>query len=128
MNLTKENIEKILSYLSYFENNNNEFYTVDPKDMFYPYVYSSKVNEFEKALYDENILINFDWPKWQPEAKKMLDDESLIKSADIDTLRKLLTVHVRKERFCAGHLVSMIESGHILAILRRLREISLSME
>lgn len=97
MNLTKENIENILSYLSYFENNNNEFYTIDPKDMFYPYVYSSKVSEFKKALYDENMLIDFDWPKWQPEAKKMLDDESLIKSAGLDTLRKLLTVMLEKK-------------------------------
>ena len=40
-------------------------------------------------------------------------------SADLLTLRKLLTTHIRADRFTEGHL----ESGHITAILRQLKQI-----
>jgi len=39
----------------------------------------------------------------------------------VDVIRKLLTTHVRKERFCEGHLLAMFESGHIVNVLRRLK-------
>jgi hypothetical protein len=39
------------------------------------------------------------------------------------TLRKLLTTHVRADRFVEGHLAGVLESGHMLAILRRLKDI-----
>ena len=29
----------------------------------------------------------------------------------------LLTLHVRKEKFCEGHIAAMIEAGHIRRIL-----------
>jgi hypothetical protein len=35
----------------------------------------------------------------------------------------LLTTHSRKDRFCEGHLAAMFENGHIVALLRRLREL-----
>ena len=126
--ITKENINKILEYIPYFEGKGRSFYSVDKTDMFYPYVYSKEVYGFEKALYDENIVIVFDWGKWQLQAEKIYNEPELLENADLETLRKLLTLHVRKERFCAGHLVGMIKSGHILAILERLEEISSVMD
>lgn len=39
------------------------------------------------------------------------------------TLRKLLTAHVRADRFSEGHLASVLESRHITAMLRRLKRI-----
>jgi len=36
---------------------------------------------------------------------------------------ELLTAHVRGDRFVEGHLASVFESGHITAILRRLKQI-----
>jgi hypothetical protein len=51
-----------------------------------------------------------------------------LETANLLTLRKLLTVHVRKDRFVEGHLARMLECGHITAILRRLREVRAGME
>ena len=34
-------------------------------------------------------------------------------AADIETIRKLLTTHVRKDRFCEGHLGLMHSNGHL---------------
>ena len=69
----------------------------------------------------------FDWTEWQESAKKFVDSPKKIEKADATTIQKLLTTHSRADRFCEGHLASMFESGHIVALLRRLREIRASM-
>jgi hypothetical protein len=43
--------------------------------------------------------------------------------ADLLTLRKLLTLHVRGDRFVEGHLASVLESGHVTDILERMQQI-----
>jgi hypothetical protein len=35
----------------------------------------------------------------------------------------LITIHVRKERFCEGHLPAVVKCGHMAALLRRLKEL-----
>jgi hypothetical protein len=57
-------------------------------------------------------------------AVKYVNDPDQIESADVEVLRKLLTTHVRQERFCEGYLAAMFENGHILALLRRLKQIA----
>ena len=39
----------------------------------------------------------------------------------LGTIRKLLTLHVQKERFAPGHLTRMVRRGHLAAVLKRLR-------
>ena len=121
--VTKENILKILEFLPYFESEDHVFFQIDNQNLMDPYVYDGKVLDFIKTLYDENIIYSFDWVKWQPEAIEYYDSLDLLKNADLDTLRKLLTVHIRKERFCSGHLAQVIKTGHLLNILKRLNEI-----
>jgi O-acetyl-ADP-ribose deacetylase len=123
-----KNISNILKFISYFESTGEEFYKLDSKYLMNPYVYSKEVNDFIKALYKENIIFSFGWPNWQNEAGKYYRDPELIKTADIKTLRKLLTLYVRKERFRSGHLANMIKSGHILNILKRLKIIEESLK
>ena len=43
--------------------------------------------------------------------------------ADLVTLVKLLTLHVRKERFSGGQLANALEQGWLAAILERLRNV-----
>ncbi len=64
-----------------------------------------------------------DWVQWQDVAVEYVDLQEKIDSADVLTLKKLFTTHVRKDRFCEGHLATMFENGHIVALLRRLKEI-----
>ena len=47
----------------------------------------------------------------------------LLSKANLQTLRKLLTAHVRADRFTEGHLAAMFESGHMTMILKRIAEI-----
>jgi hypothetical protein len=76
-----------------------------------------------EVLYESGVVNDFDWPAWQKRAERLVRDPQALSRAQLPTLRRLLTVHVRKERFCEGHLAAMLESGHIAAILRRVAEL-----
>jgi hypothetical protein len=89
-----------------------------------PYLVTSEaVTGFVEALYGNGWVEPFDWGAWQETAAGYAGSPERVATADIDTIRKLLTTHVRKDRFCEGHLVAMIASGHIAAVLRRLRDL-----
>ncbi|WP_225977600.1 DUF6508 domain-containing protein [Nostoc sp. CENA543] len=60
--------------------------------------------------------MSFDWIKWRYEAESL-------NVADIYTIQKLLTGHVRQERFCSGHLADMLDHNHFLKMLHRLQAI-----
>ena len=83
--------------------------------------------EFHQALYREKMIIVFDWNNWEEKAKRYQSDPDVAAEADLLTVRKLLTVHARADRFIEGHFVSMLESGHIIAVLRRLEAILATM-
>jgi len=121
--ITKENLTAILKYISIFEAEG--FEPGEPvTDRGMPwYSYSDEVLNFVQDLYDNNIIYSFDWPAWQEEAERLHNDPEALASADLETLRKLLTVHVRKDRFSEGHLAAVIRDGHVLAILKRLEEV-----
>jgi len=102
-------MDKVLKYLTYFEYPNNKFYHIGeisrirdngtPILNLYPHEYSGEVWEFIKTLYACNFIQPFDWGLWQDEAAKYIDYPDLLDSADLETVIKLLTTHVRKDRF-----------------------------
>jgi len=79
--------------------------------------------EFYRDLYLHHFIVDFDWPSWQHVAVEYYQNPDLIKNADLMTLRRLFTTHIRKDRFCEGHLLAVLERGHITAMLRRLAAI-----
>lgn len=48
----------------------------------------------------------------------------LVDSAGFDDCRKLLTAHVRQERFCEGHLAAEVLSGAMVRLVRRIVELA----
>jgi len=84
--------------------------------------YSPEVDEWIRTLYEQDFLLPFDWTRWK-EAQRYRSQPGALETADLLTLRKLLTTHVRADRFVEGHLASVLESGHVTAILRRLKQI-----
>lgn len=86
--------------------------------------FEDAVMEFHQALYDYGWVIPaFDWAEWQDSAKEFVDSPEKIQQAYVVTIQKLFTTHVRADRFCEGHLASMFENGHIVALLRRFKTI-----
>jgi hypothetical protein len=121
---TLRNMDSVLTFLPYFESEGSHFYDLETDRLTTdPYIYSPQVLQFVETLYREGFIVPFDWSAWQDEAARYVTDPSLLDSADLPTLQKLLTTHVRADRFSSGHLAQMIECGHILAVLRRLKTI-----
>jgi len=81
------------------------------------------VIEVIKAIYEHGLVRDFDWPKWQPEAVRLHDHPEALKRARMKTCVKLLTLHARKDHFVDRHFASMVQSGHVSAILSRMSEI-----
>lgn len=95
-----------------------------PEGQFPWFDFNEVIMEFHQALYDNGwVTPAFDWTEWQESAKKFVDSPKKIERADATTIQKLLTTHSRADRFCEGHLASMFENGHIVALLRRLKVI-----
>ncbi len=124
-----QSLDRVLAFLPFFEDQDSKFYEVRTDlSGFDPYVYSNEVDEFIEILYSEEFVTPFDWSIWQDEAAKFVEQPKLLESAELTILQKLLTTHIRKERFHSGHLAAMIDNGHIFAILKRLQQIRLDME
>ena len=117
-------IDTVLKYLPIFEAQDYQFgHWVEQEGRFPYFSFSPEVDEFVDTLYKQNIIIPFDWVNWREEAEGCQSDPAALETADLLTLRKLLTAHIRADRFVEGHLASIFESGHIAAILRRLKQI-----
>jgi hypothetical protein len=74
-------------------------------------------------LLSSGLLVVFDWSAWRHEAERLERDRAALASADLDAIRRLLTFHVRADRFNDGHMAQVLSSGHLIAILRRLEEV-----
>ena len=94
----------------------------DPFSVFWSY--SSQADAFQQDLNDVDFVYSFDWGEWQDEAERLTVTPGALDDADLLTLMKLLTLHVRKERFSGGHLANAFEQGWIVAILERMKELS----
>ena len=86
--------------------------------------YHSAVHEFKQACYDNGFVQPFDWPAWGKEGGRYVNDSALVGTARLKTCIKLITASLRYERFCDGYLGEVIKSGHITAILRRLKRLA----
>jgi hypothetical protein len=124
-----QQIDTVLRFLPFFERPEYVFGEWhSPEGQIPYYSMSREAKDFVQALYGQQVLFSFDWMSWQEEAERYISAPEALETADLLVLRKLLTTHVRKERFVEGHLASMLECGHITMILRRLRNIREQME
>lgn len=123
--ITSQQIDAIIPFLERFE---ADGFTVgiwnSPPGQMPWFSFDESVSEFQQVLYDNGwIDSSFKWPDWQETAQEFVASPAKIESADARTIQKLLTTHVRKERFCEGNFAAMFENGHIVALLKRLKSI-----
>jgi len=120
-----EKMDELLRFLPLFENPNREYVkdwgggeTTAEGAITVPYpIYCDDVLEFY-TLAGQTYWSDFDYnPR---EAYDMLSDDECISTASLDELRTMLTYCVRGERFADGHWAYMLESGRVVALLRRL--------
>ena len=82
------------------------------------------VSRFMDACYKNGFVVRFNWEDWESVAQGYVQNPALLKDADMSTVRRLLTWHVRQNRFAKDHVSGMIANGHILAVLKRVRELN----
>ena len=118
---------KLLDYIPYFADSSNQFVECtemqknEDGSFSFPYCsYSEMVREFEKTVYDTEFIFKGDYLEG---ISGKATDPAFIERCDLETLRKIMTSCVRGERFCEGHLASVIENGLILKVLKRLEEL-----
>lgn len=126
--LTRENIDNILKYLPLLEDKDKKFYREAPQDkpgvVVLPfYVLTAIGHNFYEDLYKEGFVTKFRWMDWIAEAGEYSANDEKLSKADLMDIRRLLTIIVRQDRFCEGLLEEVIESGFVLKILKRLKEI-----
>ena len=117
---TKEDFEAILTFLPIFSDEN--FSVGDLAGPFF-FDYAPEVDEFMEVIRTKHWMYPFDWVPWQDHADRYFKNPELMNYADILTIRKFLTTHMRKERFVEGHMADMVECGHITDLLSRLQVI-----
>jgi len=69
--------------------------------------YSSQVDAFQQDLYDLGFVYRFEWGEGQDEAERLAVTPGALDGADLVAPMKMLTVHIRKERFSGGHLPTL---------------------
>ena len=118
---TPAGIEEVLAYLPIFEDPRFLPEVVVAEEQGWAFEqYTREVYEFERTLYRTGFIVRFDWARWEREAFGYYLEPERLDSANLATLRRLLTFHIRKNVTCEGHLAEMLRDGHVQAILRRL--------
>lgn len=113
--ITSKQIDAIVRFLKVFEGSSDTCGEAS---------FSDPLSEFQKAVYKNGwVEPSFNLSDWTEKAREYVDSPSLLASADVGTIRKLLTTHMRWEYWSEGHLSELVENGHVLAILKRLQQI-----
>ena len=123
--LSPAQLDAILAYLPIFAQPGFVFGAWHtPEGQFPFWTASHEVRAFLTVLHHEQFITPFDWVNWAKEAQRYrTGGDTALATADLTTLRKLLTAYVRADRFAEGTLAARFEEGHITAILRRLQQI-----
>ena len=119
-------IEEILSFRNRFVQDTNAISSSSE--------YNTNIMEdrsfigFLDALNYTGFVENFDYVSWMQQRDQVNDmPENMVeevKNADMEELRKLITMHIRIERFSEGHLQKLYEKGFFTGFFDRLEELN----
>ena len=81
-----------------------------------------------QALSHSRFIFVFDWTnEFSRGGDPRFPCQRTLAQADLTLLRKLMTAHLRMDRFCENHLASLIICGYWQACLDRLQELRRAM-
>lgn len=82
---------------------------------------------FLDALNYTGFVESFDYISWAKERNKATDSvedaAAEVDEADLEELRKLMTMHIRIERFSEGHIQKLYEAGFFNRFFDRLNKL-----
>lgn len=123
--ITKDNIDKVLEFLPYFEEKKNKFFIQVEDSGFPDYAYSKEVNNFLSTLYKENFTVHYPEYKRRKDIYSLIDRSIPLSEADTGDIGSIFKIIMAGERIQmgGGYLADCIENGLVLDLLRRLKEI-----
>ncbi len=80
-------------------------------------------NVYQYLFNNGFVLGDFDWEAWSEQALSFEQNRHTLQNADLPTLYKILTVHMRADRLMEGHFDSIIENGFLADVLERMKDI-----
>ncbi len=84
-----------------------------------PIVETKIVLDFEDIMYKHNLVIPFNWSKWD-EGREIVS-RVVYSNLDTITLLKILIAFIRNNRFCDGALAERFEDRSIETILNEIK-------
>ncbi len=125
---SKENIKNLLKYLPIFNTpaysaGERKIEEVDGTTTIWPYSYNETVENFMNSCYKEGFIYSYDWPGYSKKAAEIEKRKPPYEGASLFELCKILTGHIRNERFCEGHISCVVEDGSMSELLGRLEQI-----
>ena len=126
--INREGLEELIALIPEMESYHGSWgehdITSDGNTVFLgAYKFSDITGMVHSCIHSSGLIYPFDWKNWQEEAARISGDPELIAQIDLLEIRKLLSLHVRMDRFCEGHFAAMCEAGVILLILKRLKSL-----
>ncbi|MBX3323198.1 MAG: hypothetical protein KF757_09440 [Phycisphaeraceae bacterium] len=118
----REQLEGLVAYKRVFTGDTFTFGVMKFGGGMPMYDFSDGASRFMDDMYRLGwVKADFDWPAWAgtPEAQRLVNDAAALEAATAEDLARLLTAHLRQERFCEGHLGGMFDTGHLTAIVVR---------
>jgi hypothetical protein len=82
--------------------------------------YPDLVIDLTHAIYRSELTIPFKWLAWKRHATKYARKRGLLETARLETIKRMLTVSVRQDRFAGGLMPMLCSSGLMQACLERL--------
>ena len=115
-----ETIDNLVSYIPLFRKPGRRFQD-DPGDGSWP-VYHNDVKEFI------DLLKQMQWPKTErtirlSEAREIVSNKEILASADLEELAWVFTWWYETEKLLSGHWNADLESGTLIRMLDRLKEL-----
>ncbi len=121
---------QLLEYISYFEDDSIKFYKWEggeeedgARQLGYP-VYDEGIEKFVEDVYKSDLMRQDYIEYLKPYQAKMANPNNLIKSADFELLKAILTYYIRQERFGDGLWATAANEKIFLGILYRLKKLT----
>ncbi len=111
--------EELLQFLPALQNQEPLYWRVGAWGDMPSVVSTETARNLLSYLYDHMLLAGFDWMAWQNEAIGYLDYRIRLETADLLTIQKLLTTHIRADRLSEGHYDSILENGFLRDVLEQ---------
>ncbi|MCC7573035.1 MAG: hypothetical protein KO464_06570 [Candidatus Methanofastidiosum sp.] len=118
--ITKENIDKVLEFLPYFQNRSNIFYKEGLE-----HEYPIKVYDFLRTLYEQKFTVEFPSYKRRKDIYSFVDRIIPMSEANIGDIASIFKIILAGDRLTmgGGYLEDCIDNGLVLDLLKRLKEI-----